>query len=384
MYAPSETHTWIHKAADLFGHGTQSIRWVPVREDLTADTDALARMIEADRRDGQRPFLLVGNAGTVSTGAVDALPRLAAIAREHDLWFHADGAYGAPAVLSELAPADLLGLAQADSVAVDPHKWLYAALEAGCALVRHPGALRDAFAHTPPYYRFDGEAEDPRVNYYELGLQNSRGFRALKVWLALRQAGRDGYRGMITDDIRLARELDRRVREEPRLEAWTQGLSITTFRYLPPDLRPGGAGGAGLAREAVDAYLNLLNEELLHRLKVGGELFLSNAVVRGAFLLRACIVNFRTTAADVAAVPGIVARAGERLDRELRHRLGADGDAALTPGTTRPRSRRARREDGRERTQNRSNHQRTTAWAGLFRMLAALSTAMSPGCTRSR
>ena len=321
VYAPSETHTWIHKAADLFGHGTQSIRWVPVREDLTADTDALARMIDADRRDGQRPFLLVGNAGTVSTGAVDALPRLAALAREHDLWFHADGAYGAPAVLSELAPADLLGLAQADSVAVDPHKWLYAALEAGCALVRHPGALRDAFSHTPPYYRFDGEAEDPRVNYYELGLQNSRGFRALKVWLALRQAGRDGYRAMITDDIRLARDLDRRVREEPRLEAWTQGLSITTFRYLPPDLRPGGSGGSGLAREAVDGYLNQLNEELLHRLKAGGELFLSNAVVRGTFLLRACVVNFRTTAADVAAVPGIVARQGDALDRELRPSL---------------------------------------------------------------
>jgi aromatic-L-amino-acid decarboxylase len=324
VYAAQETHTWIHKAADLFGHGTQSIRWVAVRDDLTVDTDALVRMIDADRRAGGRPFLLIGNAGTVSTGAVDPLPRLATIAREHGLWFHVDGAYGAPAVISELAPAELLGLAQADSVAVDPHKWLYAALEAGCALVRHPGALRDAFSHTPPYYRFDGEAEDPRVNYYELGLSNSRGFRALKVWLALRQAGRAGYRRMIGDDIRLARELDLRVREEPRLEAWTQALSITTFRFVPPDLREGAAARGGHAPEAVAAYLNELNEELLHRLKTGGELFLSNAVVRGAFLLRACIVNFRTTSADVAAVPAIVAREGDRLDRELRReRLGA-------------------------------------------------------------
>ncbi|MGE5125232.1 MAG: pyridoxal phosphate-dependent decarboxylase family protein, partial [Betaproteobacteria bacterium] len=170
-YASSETHTWIQKAADLFGHGTASIRFVPVRDDLTMDCEALLRMLEEDRREGGQPFLLVGNAGTVSTGAVDPLPRLAAIAREHDLWFHVDGAYGAPAVLCRAAPAELLGLAQADSVAVDPHKWLYAAVEAGCALVRHPGALRDAFSYSPPYYRFEGEEEDPRVNYFELGLQ---------------------------------------------------------------------------------------------------------------------------------------------------------------------------------------------------------------------
>ncbi|MGE5125703.1 MAG: aspartate aminotransferase family protein, partial [Betaproteobacteria bacterium] len=130
------------------------------------------------------------------------------------------------------------------------------------------------------------------------------------VWLALRQAGRDGYRAMIGEDIRLAGELDRLVKREPRLEAWTLGLSIATFRYLPSDLRPG--------EEAVDRYLNELNEELLHRLKTSGELFLSNAVVRGTFLLRACIVNFRTTQKDVEAVPAIVVRYGEALDREQR------------------------------------------------------------------
>ena len=209
FYAPSETHTWAQKAADLFGHGTESLRYAPVRDDLTVDPDALVRLIEEDRRAGCRPFLLVGNAGTVSTGAVDPLKRLAAIAREHGLWFHADGAYGAPAVLCDEAPSDLReGLALADSVAVDPHKWLYAPVEAGCVLVRHPGVLRDTFSYSPPYYRFDGEAEDPRVNYFELGPQNSRGFRALKVWLALQQAGREGYRQMIGDDIRLARALD--------------------------------------------------------------------------------------------------------------------------------------------------------------------------------
>jgi aromatic-L-amino-acid decarboxylase len=310
VYASSETHTWIQKAADLFGHGTGCIRWIPVGEDLTIDTDALSRAIEEDRARGDRPFLLVGNAGTVSTGAVDAFPRLAAIAREHDLWLHADGAYGAPAVVSEEAPPALCGIAQADSVAVDPHKWLYAPLEAGCALVRHPGALRDAFSYSPPYYRFDGEEEDPRTNFFELGLQNSRGFRALKVWLAFRQAGLDGYRRMIGDDIRLARELHRLVGEQARLEAWTQALSITTFRYVPAGLRPGTV--------AAEAYLNELNEHLLHRLKTSGEVFLSNAVVRGTFLLRTCVVNFRTTRGDMAALTRIVVRHGDELDRALR------------------------------------------------------------------
>jgi glutamate/tyrosine decarboxylase-like PLP-dependent enzyme len=310
VYASAETHTWVQKAADLFGHGTESLRFIPVRDDLTVDTEALERRIEDDRRSGGRPFLLVGNAGTVSTGAVDPLPRLAEIARRFDLWFHVDGAYGAPAVVSGEAPTDLEGLALGDSVAVDPHKWLYAAVEAGCALVRHPGALRDAFSYSPPYYRFDGEEEDPRVNYFEMGPQNSRCFRALKVWLGLRQAGREGYRAMIGDDIRLSRALHLRVQKEARLEAWTQGLSITTFRYVPEDVRPGSP--------EADTYLNRLNEELLHRLKASGEVFLSNAVVRGAFLLRACIVNFRTALGDVEAVPGIVVRHGDAVDRELR------------------------------------------------------------------
>jgi aromatic-L-amino-acid decarboxylase len=219
-------------------------------------------------------------------------------------------------VVSAEAPPELAGLAEADSVAFDPHKWLYSALEAGCALVRHPGALRDAFSYSPPYYRFDGEEQDPRTNYFELGLQNSRGFRALKVWLGLRQAGRRGLAEMIGDDIRLARELHRLVDAHPRLQAWTRGLSITTFRYVPGDLAPG--------TEATESHLNALNEELLHRLKASGEVFVSNAVVRGTFLLRACVVNFRTTLAHLEALPGIVARHGEEADHALRAAHGGE------------------------------------------------------------
>ena len=155
------------------------------------------------------------------------------LCREFDLWFHVDGAYGGFAAVVPDAPAEFAGLREADSIAVDPHKWLYAPLEAGCALVRDVSKLRDAFAYHPPYYHFGVEA----INYFDLGPQNSRGFRALKVWLALQQVGRDGYVQMISDDIRLSRAMFDRIAHYPELEALTQGLSITTFRYVPPDLK---------------------------------------------------------------------------------------------------------------------------------------------------
>lgn len=310
-YASGETHTWLQKAADLFGLGTEAIRWIPTDARLRMDPDALRDAIHADREAGDRPFLVIGTAGSVSTGAIDPLPELAAISREHGLWFHVDGAYGGFAAMLPDAPPDLLGLREADSVAVDPHKWLYAPLEAGCTLVRDPRALLDAFSYHPPYYHLDTSDEAP-VNFYEYGPHNSRGFRALKVWLALRHAGREGYAGMIAEDIALARSLHRHVAACPGLEPRTQDLSITTFRYVPPDLEPGDP--------AVDEYLNRLNTELLTRLQASGEAFISNAVIDGAFLLRACVVNFRTTEADMAALPGIVVRIGAEVDAELRPR----------------------------------------------------------------
>jgi glutamate/tyrosine decarboxylase-like PLP-dependent enzyme len=279
------------------------------------DTTVLRTQIQEDREAGDLPFLVIGTAGTVSTGAVDPLPELAAVCREYGLWFHVDGAYGALAALlldeskAIVVPADLRGIREADSVAVDPHKWLYAPLEAGCALVREPGLLRDAFSYHPPYYNFD-EDSTASINYYEYGPQNSRGFRALKVWLALHQAGREGYVAMISDDIQLAQELYRAVEAQPDLHAFTRDLSIITFRYVPPDLMPGS--------QEVERYLNALNAELLTRLQKSGEAFLSNAVIEGTFVLRACIVNFRTSLEDIEALPGIVVRIGREVDAAIR------------------------------------------------------------------
>lgn len=308
VYSSNETHTWIQKAADLSGFGTASIRWIETDKRLRMDVSALRRQIEADAAEGDVPCLVVGTAGSVSTGAVDPLPEIGALCREYRVWFHVDGAYGGFAASVPEAPDDLRGLSQADSVAVDPHKWLYAPLEAGCALVKDPEMLRAAFAYHPPYYHFNERA----TNYLDYGPQNSRGFRALKVWLALKQVGANGYRNMIADDIRLSQAMAQAVSCHPELEPVTQDLSITTFRYVPRDLR------ASLRDAQTESYLDALNRELLDRLQRGGETFVSNAVVGGRYVLRACIVNFHTTRADVQAVPGIVARIGRVADAELR------------------------------------------------------------------
>jgi len=304
LYASRETHTWVEKAADVSGLGTNAIRWVDTNAQQQIDLVSLERLIQADRADGRLPFLLIGTAGNVSTGAVDPLVALAGLAREHELWFHVDGAYGAPAAVLPDAPADLHGLAEADSIALDPHKWLYSPLEAACTLVRNPQHLLDAFSFQPPYYNFDDDESEPGNNYYALGLQNSRGFRALKVWLQLRHIGRDGYIRMIRDDIGLAEYLYQRADEHPELEACTQNLSITTFRYVPPDVQPG--------KNESDQPLNELNARLLAELQKDGQAFVSNAIVDGKYLLRACIVNFRTTKDDIDKLTEIVVTIGRR------------------------------------------------------------------------
>ena len=309
-YASRETHTWIHKAADLFGLGLDAIRWIETDDHQRMNVPALEQAIESDRKAGHAPFIVVGTAGSVSTGAIDPLADIAEACTRHGLWFHVDGAYGAPAACLPEAPADLKALARADSVAVDPHKWLYAPLEAGCTLVRDPRHLVDAFSFHPEYYHFSdaGDGDTP-TNFYELGLQNSRGFRALKVWLGLRHAGRDGYVRMIRDDIALAESMYDAAKAHPELETFTLGLSIATFRFVP----------AGLTLEGAERerYLNDLNSALVTRLQAEGRAFVSNAVINGAYVLRACIVNFRTRQEDADALPDIVVQTGRAIMGEV-------------------------------------------------------------------
>jgi len=310
VYASKATHTWIETAADLAGLGTDNIRWIDVDSQQRMRSDVLEARIREDRSQGRMPFMIVGTAGSVSTGAVDPLPVLATIAKRENLWFHVDGAYGAPAAALPEASDDLRALSLADSVALDPHKWLYSPLEAACALVRDPAHLTDAFSFRPDYYRFDESESDPKINYYEYGVQNSRGFRALKVWLTLRAIGREGYIALIRDDIALARKLFVAAEAHAELEAFTCNLSITTFRFRPRDLDADDP--------ASETYLNELNDALLLHIQAGGETYVSNAIIDGRSLQRGCVVNFRTRAHDVEMVLDSIVRAGREIDAQLR------------------------------------------------------------------
>jgi aromatic-L-amino-acid decarboxylase len=306
IYCSKTTHTWIEKAASLSGLGTNSIRWIAADSANRMDVVMLERTILEDKKNGLRPIIVIGTAGDVSTGAVDDLKGIAAICKLNDCWFHIDGAYGIPAAIVPEQNSLFEGMADADSVALDPHKWLYAPLEAGCTLVKDPNHLIQAYSSHPVYYNFNNEDQPEARNFYEYGFQNSRGFRALKVWMVLQQAGRQGYMEMITTDIRLAGLLFRLASEHAELQAITHNLSITTLRYCPPGYP--------------EVNLNKLNELLLNDLQRNGEVFLSNAVIGEKYCLRACIVNFRTSEKDIEDIVEIIVRSGQKVAEFIKNK----------------------------------------------------------------
>jgi len=310
-YVSAEAHTWVDKAADIAGLGADAVRWIECDNGGRLSVPALRRRIESDRRDGCLPFIVVGTAGTVASGALDPLREMVGLCREQDIWLHVDGAYGAPAACLPEAHPDLRALDLADSLALDPHKWLYSPVEAACILTRDRDALRNTFDFRPSYYHID-ESADAGVDYYRQGMQNTRGFRALKVWLALRRAGLEGYQSSIREDIALARRLHDAARAHPELEARSLNLSIATFRYRPPLVDDPG-------------YLDALNKAVLTAVQRSGNAFVSNAVVDGEYRLRACVVNFRTTAADIDSVIDTIVAIGRSLHEEMCSTDGVAG-----------------------------------------------------------
>ncbi len=308
-YCSKTTHTWVEKAAILFGHGSKSIRWIPTDSLNKMDNALLEHAIKNDLKEGHQPFMIVGTAGDVSTGVVDELKGIAALCKTYDLWFHIDGAYGVPAAAIPELKAMFDGIQDADSIALDPHKWLYSPLEAGCILVKNPQHLSDTYSSHPEYYNFSKNDMGPSLNFYEFGLQNSRGFRALKVWLALQQVGRSGYIEMIREDIEFSKLLYELAETHKELEAISQNLSIATLRYVPLD-HPQDS-------KKKEVYLNMLNEALLDALQQGGEVFLSNAIVHEKYCLRGCIVNFRTSRKDIEEIIEIIVREGTKMHQKL-------------------------------------------------------------------
>jgi aromatic-L-amino-acid/L-tryptophan decarboxylase len=303
VYASDQVHHCVDKAVDLLGLGTRNLRKIETDGRFRIRLDLLEAAIAADRRAGLLPAIVVGNAGTVNTGAIDPLDELAGICRRESLWFHADGAYGAMARLSrELAPL-FAGLEHADSIAADPHKWLYVPYEAGATLVREPGRLAATFRKFPEYLATDAESPFPGpVWFAERGVELSRGFKALKVWMGLKTHGVLAYGRSIDNDVALARFLSDEVDRRPDFERMAdQVLSIANFRYRP--------AGAGLSDEELDR----LNRRIVNRLVGDGSFLLAPTILKGRAAMRACIVNFRTTEQDLTFLLDEAARVGREL-----------------------------------------------------------------------
>ena len=306
LYLSEEGHSCIRKAAEVLGLGRDAVCQVPVDGDLRMDVAALAAAIARDRAAGRRPFCVAASAGTVNTGAIDPLDDLAALSQREGLWLHVDGAYGAIGAAEPTLAARYAGLARADSVALDPHKWLSVPIECGCALVRDGQLLRDTWSLVPPYLRTEeGKGFGGLPWYSEYGFQQTRGFRALKLWMTLQHMGRAGVAALVQRHVSLARRLEAAVDRAPDLErAAPSGLSVVCFRYAPP-------------RWSGDpAQLDALNKALVERIQADGRVFLTGTVLRGRFALRACVLHYGTTAADVDALVDAVRETGALLVSE--------------------------------------------------------------------
>jgi glutamate/tyrosine decarboxylase-like PLP-dependent enzyme len=312
LYASDQVHLSIPKAADIMGLGREQVRAVPSDGRFRIDLRRLREMVEADERAGLRPFCVVASAGTVSTGAVDPLSELARFARERSLWLHVDGAYGALAACAPSKRELFEGLAEADSVSLDPHKWLYTPLGCGCLLLREPERARAAFAGTEEgYIKVFESVEDEAHAFWDYGVELSRPFRALKVWAALRFYGAARVAAAIEEDCALAAYMAGRVRESEDFELLADAtLGICCFRYAPAGLRRElEAAGDEEERERLNRALDELNARVMHRVQRGGEAYVSNAVLRGRFALRASITNFRTTRRDIDLTLDVIRRA---------------------------------------------------------------------------
>jgi aromatic-L-amino-acid/L-tryptophan decarboxylase len=294
-YASTETHFSVAKAASLLGVG---LRRVAVDAGHRLDVGALRDAIAADRRHGATPFCIVASAGSTATGAVDDLDAIADAAGEHGVWLHVDGAYGAPAAAHPVHRDLFTGIDRADSLSLDAHKWLYVPVDCGALLVRDPATTANAFgAGASEYVRVLADDAVESFAFWDHGLELSRRFRALKVWMTLRYYGSRRIADAIAEDIAMARHLAERVRDGDDLELLAgPNLSICCFRHVPP----------GMPEASLDAH----NERLLHRLQHDGEVYLSNAVIDGRFALRACITNYRTTRRDIDRAIAVIRRLG--------------------------------------------------------------------------
>lgn len=318
IYASDQVHMSIPKAADVLGLGREQVRLVKSDARFRLDVRELRERLEADKGQGLTPFCVVGNAGTVNTGAVDPLTEIADVAAAYDLWFHVDGAYGALGSLDARKRPLFEGITRADSLSLDPHKWLYAPVDCGCLLFRDPAHARRAFlSNEADYIKVQEETTDESFAFWDYGVELSRRFRALKIWMMLSYYGARRIRASVSDDNDLAAYMAERVRmaEDFELLAPVE-LSICCFRYVPPAVRAALREAEPTERARLGAELDQLNAALMHRVQRGGHAYLSNVTLNGSYGLRACVINFRTTRDDIDRTLEIVRDAAREIGEE--------------------------------------------------------------------
>ncbi len=302
VYASEQVHMSIPRAVGLLGLGRENIRLIPTDGEFRMIPRALEDAIEHDRREARKAIAIVASAGTVNTGAVDPIPEIAAIARQYGLWLHVDGAYGALAALA--IPETFRGLAEADSLSLDAHKWLYQPVDCGCVLFRDPEAARTAFAFVGEYVRVLNQDPAESFAFFEESIEQSRRFRALKLWCALRYHGRAAFREAIAQDLAHARRLAENIRTARDLELLAPvELSAVCFRVTPPTVGEEG--------------LNDLNERVLKRVIERRHVYFSSTSIHGKFALRCCFINHRTSDNDVDAIVEEVVQAAREVGQPL-------------------------------------------------------------------
>jgi len=301
FYGSTESHSWARKAAELLGLGSEALRLIPTDRSYGISLPELEQAIAADRQAGLRPFCVIGNAGTVNTGAIDDLTALADLCRDEQLWFHVDGAFGALARLSpRLAPL-VAGMERADSLAFDLHKWMYLPFEIACVLVRDPEMHRQTFAVEAAYLsRTSRGVAAGGMPFADRGIELTRSFRALKVWLSLKAHGLRQFISIIEQNVEHAQRLGELVARDTDLELLTPvSLNIVCFRYAP--------------KGRSEDELNTANEEILLRIQEAGIAVPSGTVLDGRYAIRVAITNHRSRWEDFETLVSAVTKTGAAL-----------------------------------------------------------------------
>lgn len=299
LYVSEQRHWSMDRAAKVIGLRPDQIRPVRCSDDLKMHGEALARAVNADRATGLLPWAVAANAGATNTGAVDSLPEIADVCQREKLWLHVDGAYGWAAVLTEDGKRELRGMERADSITLDPHKWLAQTFEAGCVLVRDGKRLEETFLLRPDYMQ-DVEPNEGEINFADHGIALTRRFRALKIWMSMQTLGLGWFRQLVQRCCDLADHAQRLLEASDCFEIlYPRQLSIVCFRYRR----------AGFDESTLDA----LNERICRELQLTGRAFLSSTRIRGKFAQRMCFINWRTTARDVEEIVDLLRTIGERF-----------------------------------------------------------------------